>query len=74
MPTGYRAAAGRRIWIDTRRVFELVRPLMGDADDQVQKALSWALPGVEPPASVAREFLRPEAIARQGQTTATEHG
>ena len=43
MPYEIQGGAGRSEALDAGRALELISMLMGDADDQVQKALSWAL-------------------------------
>ena len=56
MPYEIQGRAGRSQALDPRRALELISTLMGDADDQVQKALSWAL----------REWSRVDRVAVEG--------
>jgi 3-methyladenine DNA glycosylase AlkD len=56
MPYEIHGRAGRSHALDARRALELVSTLMGDADDQVQKSLSWAL----------RKWSRVDRVAVEG--------
>lgn len=56
MPYEIQGRAARNQVLDTRRALGLVSTLMGDADDQVQKALGWAL----------REWSRVDRVAVEG--------
>ena len=53
MPYEIQGGAARSRVLDAGRALELITVLMGDADDQVQKALSWAL----------REWSRVDRVA-----------
>ena len=65
LPHGMSAA--RRASLDTGAALALIETLMGDADDQVQKALSWALrewSRIDQPA-VAQLLLREARLAQR---------
>jgi 3-methyladenine DNA glycosylase AlkD len=53
MPYAVQRGAARSQALDSSRALDLVSTLMGDADDQVQKSLSWAL----------REWSRVDGVA-----------